>query len=191
MNKLRQVLFLCLLYITAQVCTTAQAHAADADYRINPGDVLSIYVWNEKDLSQDVLVRPDGMISLPLAGQVQAGGLPPAAVEIQLVTALSKYLKDKPSVTVGLKQTGGYKVYVLGKVNRPGEYLITRPTDIMQALALAGGLNTFAAENDINVLRRDQNGNQSAIPFRYSDVKDGEDLQTNIVLQSGDVVVVP
>jgi polysaccharide export outer membrane protein len=165
--------------------------AAETTYRINPGDVLIVYVWNEKDLSQEVLVRPDGMISLPLAGQVQAGGLAPDAVEKELATALGKYLKDEPSVTVTLKETTGYKVYVLGKVNRPGEYLISRPTDVMQALALAGGLNAFAAENAINVLRRDKDGAQSAIRFRYGDVKDGDNLKANIVLHSGDVVVVP
>ena len=167
------------------------SHADTPAYQINPGDILSIYVWNEKDLTQDVLVRPDGTISIPLAGQVQAGGLAVPEIEKNLSKALAKYMKDEPSVTVMVKQTGGYSIYVLGKVNKPGQFLISSPTDVMQALAMAGGLNAFASENSINILRRDKNGIQKAIPFRYGDVKDGEKLETNIVLQSGDVVVVP
>lgn len=166
-------------------------YAETVPYRINAGDVLLVYVWNEKDLSQEVLVRPDGTISIPLAGQVQAGGLAVPDVEKNLASALSKYMKDHPSVTVMVKQTAGYSISVIGKVNRPGQFPINQPTDIMQALAIAGGLTPYAAENSINILRRDKNGTQKSIPFRYSDVKSGEELQTNIVLQSGDIVVVP
>ncbi len=167
------------------------AHAETTPYHVNPGDVLIVNVWNEKDLTLEVLVRPDGTISIPLAGQVQAGGLSVPDIEKNLTTALAKYMKDQPSVTVMIKQTAGYVIYVIGKVNKPGQFPINQPTDVMQALAMAGGLNTFAAENSVNVLRRDKDGAQKAIPFRYSDVKAGEQLQTNIVLQSGDIVVVP
>lgn len=165
--------------------------AESSTYRINSGDVLLVFVWNEKDLSQEVLVRPDGMISLPLAGQIQAGGFAVNDVEKSITTALTKYMKDEPSVTVAVKETRGYNIFVLGKVNRPGQFLINQPTDVMQALALAGGLNTFAAESSINVLRREKDGTQKAIRFRYSDVKGGENLPTNIQLESGDTVVVP
>jgi polysaccharide biosynthesis/export protein len=166
-------------------------HAEPAPYQVNPGDILQVFVWNEKDLNQEVLVRPDGTISIPLAGQVRAGGLSVLEIEKSLTDALTKYMNDKPTVTVAIKETRGYIVYVLGKVNRPGPFPINQPTDVMQALAMAGGLNAFAAESNIHVLRRDKNGAQNAIRFRYSDVKAGEELQTNIVLQSGDVVVVP
>lgn len=168
----------------------APVHAV-TDYLINPGDVLEVFVWNEESLTRQVLVKPDGAINVPLAGQVQAGGHTTADVEAALATQLGRYLKDKPVVTVSLMKIEGHKIYVIGKVNRPGEYPINRPTDIMQALALAGGLNAFAAENDINVLRRAEDGTQQAIRFRYGDLKQGQALDTNRFLQSGDVVVVP
>ncbi|HET8709802.1 MAG TPA: polysaccharide biosynthesis/export family protein [Spongiibacteraceae bacterium] len=167
------------------------SRAESTAYHVNPGDFLIVSVWNEKDLTMETLVRPDGMISIPLAGQVQAGGLTVPEVEKNLTNALAKYMKDEPSVTVMVKQTAGYGIYVIGKVNRAGQFAINQPTDVMQALAMAGGLNAYAAENSINILRRDKDGTQKAIPFRYSDVKAGEELQTNILLQSGDIVVVP
>jgi polysaccharide biosynthesis/export protein len=167
------------------------ACAATASYQVNPGDILIVFVWNEKDLTQEVLVRPDGAISIPLAGQVQAGGLSVVEIEKNLTDALTKYMKDKASVTVMIKETRGNNIYVIGKVNKPGQFPVNQPTDVMQALAMAGGLNAYAAENSINVLRRDKDGVQKAIRFRYSDVKSGEELQTNILLQSGDIVVVP
>jgi polysaccharide export outer membrane protein len=169
----------------------APSRAENPAYHINAGDVLLVFVWNEKDLSQEVLVRPDGLISLPLAGQIQAGGLGVDEVEKNITAALTKYMKDQPSVTVAVKETRGYSIFVLGKVNRPGQFMINQRTDIMQALALAGGLNSFAAENNINVLRREKDGSQKSLRFRYSDVKAGENLQTNIPLESGDIVVVP
>lgn len=164
--------------------------AAQSAYLLNPGDAIRIDVWNEESLSREMLILPDGKISFPLAGELQFGGLSVAAAEKALAEALSKYLKDMPTVTVSVMELRGNKIYVLGKVNRPGEFPINRPTDVMQALAMAGGLNTFAAENDINVLRRDASGKQVAIPFEYGEVKAGEELDTNILLKSGDVVVV-
>lgn len=161
------------------------------EYRVNPGDVLSIYVWNEESLAREIVVLPDGNISFPLAGKIAAGGRTVADVEGLLTEALGKFLKDAPTVTVSPLQLLGNKIYVIGKVNRPGEYPINRPTDVMQALALSGGLNTFASEGNINVLRRDDNGEQRSTAFNYGDVKDGEALQTNILLQAGDIVVVP
>lgn len=185
MSLIRFVIFTMLLSATLSARADAPA------YHVNPGDILIVNVWNEKDLSQEVLVRPDGMISIPLAGQVPAGGFSVSEVEKNLADALSKYMKDKPSVTVSIKDTRGYNIYILGKVNKPGQFPINQPTDVMQALAMAGGLNPYAAENNINILRRDSNGVQKSIRFRYSDVKAGDELQTNILLQSGDIVVVP
>lgn len=173
-------------------CSPAAAETDNQrDYLINAGDVLEVSVWNEKDLTREVLVRPDGFISLPLAGHIAAGGQTVSQVEAALVKALGNYLKDVPTVTVSLRQSNGFKIYVLGKVNRPGEYPVTQPTDVMQALALAGGLNAFAAENSINVLHRDASGRQTSTAFRYGDVKNGEALDVNRLLQSGDIVVVP
>ena len=183
-----------LLRITACIAlllAIAQSVSAESSYKINPGDILRIDVWNEESLTREVAVQPDGYISFPLVGEVRIGGNTATAAQEGLAEALGKYLKDTPTVTVMVQQLLGNKVYILGKVNRPGEYPINRPTDVMQALAIAGGLNTFAAENSINILRRNSAGEQISIPFEYGDVKKGKELQTNIMLQSGDIVVVP
>lgn len=168
----------------------AQLGAAEPSYKLNPGDVLQIDVWNEETLTREIVVLPDGYISFPLAGIVKVGGLTSVQAGEALAEALGKYLKDEPTVTVSVLQLAGNKIYVLGKVNRPGEFPINRPTDVMQALAIAGGLNTFASENNISVLRRNEAGEQIAMDFEYGEVKEGDELQTNILLQSGDVVVV-
>ncbi len=179
------------ILIVLLLVSATYARAEIAPYHLNPGDILIVYVWNEKDLSQEVLVHPDGKISVPLAGQLMAGGLTAEELQESLAERLAKFMKDKPSVTISIKQTAGNQIYVLGKVNRPGMYPINGPTDIMQALAIAGGLNAYAAESSINVLHRQPDGSQKAIKFSYSDVKTGDALKTNIPLQSGDVVVVP
>jgi polysaccharide export outer membrane protein len=183
-KSLVRVLF-CFVLMSAAALTFAES-----SYQINSGDILEIFVWNEDELKREVIVRPDGFISLPLAGQIEAGGKTPEQLEEVIAEALGKYLKDVPQVTASVIQLAGYKIYVLGKVNRPGEYPISRQTDVMQALALGGGLNQFAAENSIVVLRRLPDGTQKAIDFKYGKVKGGDDLETNILLQSGDVVVV-
>ena len=170
---------------------TTEAVGQPASYLVNPGDRLQIDVWNEESLSRNVLVRPDGVISLPMAGDIPTTGLAPEAVAIRIAEALGDFMKDRPRVVVSLVEAAGNQIYVLGKVDKPGRFRISANTDVMQALALAGGLNSFADEDDIKVLRRNENGLQTAIPFRYSQVKSGKSLESNIVLRSGDLVVVP
>lgn len=170
---------------------TPDAAAATAlpDYGVQPGDVLNISVWKEEGLQEDVLVRPDGGISFPLVGDVRASGMSIKQLSALLTERLTKYIPD-PVVNVSVKTLAGNKVYVIGKVNRPGEFPVTSYVDVMQALSMAGGANAFAALNDIKILRRDA-GRQRAISFRYGDVESGKRLEQNIILQSGDVVVVP
>ncbi len=163
--------------------------ATDTSYLIQPGDILQISVWKEKDMDREVLVRPDGGLTFPLAGDIQATNKTMEQVRKEIVTKLTRYIPD-PVVTVAAKQAMGNKVYVVGKVNRPGEYIASRYVDVMQAIGMAGGLNPFAAANDIVILRR-TNGIERAIPFKYGQVEDGRKLKQNILLQSGDVVVVP
>ncbi len=179
------------LFLGGLLVLLTSAVSASPSYKINPGDILRINVWNEETLTRESVVSPDGYISFPLAGSILVGGQTTPVAEAAIAEALGEYLKDTPTVTVSVLQLAGNKIYVLGKVLRPGEYPINRPTDVMQALAIGGGLKTFAAENKIIVLRRLKTGEQIAMPFEYAEVKNGESLETNIVLQSGDVVVVP
>lgn len=195
--------WLCLLFCLSAL-STGPAHAGEKKavpaaptaaaavappYKLQPGDLVSIAVWKEPELTTDVLIRPDGGLSFPLAGDIAAAGTTVA----QLASTIDQRLRDyipKPVVTVALKQIGGNRIYVLGKVNRPGEFPFARPIDVMQALALAGGATTYAELNDIHILRRESD-NQVAIPFRYGDVERGRGLTQNVLLQSGDTVVVP
>jgi polysaccharide export outer membrane protein len=165
------------------------AGGAEPGYLVQPGDVLQIAVWKETDLTADVLVRPDGGISFPLAGELPAAGHTVAELTAMLETRIRK-LEPDAVVTVVVKAATGNRVYVIGKVNRPGDFPLTGSMDVMQALSLAGGATPFADTNGIRILRRDGKG-QSSIAFRYGDVEHGRKLEQNILLQSGDTVVVP
>lgn len=167
----------------------ANALVVGVDYLIQPGDLLHISVWKESDLERDVLVRPDGGLSFPLAGDVPAAGNSVPDLEKELANRIRKFIPEAV-VTVAMKDARGYRFYVVGRVNRPGEQISPRPIDVMQALALAGGTTSFAALNDIKILRR-ENGVETSIPFRYGRVQKGKSLKENIILKSGDVVVVP
>jgi polysaccharide biosynthesis/export protein len=158
-------------------------------YQVQPGDLLAISVWKEDTLQGDVLVRPDGGLSFPLAGDIQASGRSIEELDKIIAERLERFI-PKPVVTVALKQIGGNRVYVLGKVTHPGEYPFMKPVDVMQALSLAGGTTEFAALDDIVILRR-ENETVQAIRFRYGEVERGKDLAQDVVLRSGDTVVVP
>jgi len=159
-------------------------------YTVQPGDILEVNVWKEEGLLQDVLVRPDGGISFPLVGDFKAKGLSLEKIQEIIVDRLTKYISD-PVVSVSAKQLMGHKIFVIGKVNKPDQYTVNRYVDVMQALSIAGGMTPFASVNNILILRRDDSGEEKAIKFRYGDVEDGDDLKQNIILKSGDVVVVP
>ena len=158
-------------------------------YLIQAGDRLFVSVWKEEDLQKEVLVRPDGGISFPLAGDMIAEGKSVEELQSALTEELSKLIPDL-TVTVAVKEILGNKIYVIGKVKSPGEFIVNPNVDVMQALSIAGGTTTFAELNNIRILRRIEN-KQTALPFKYGEVEDGENLEQNIVLQSGDVVVVP
>ena len=158
-------------------------------YKIQPGDVLLVSVWKEEDLIQEVIVRPDGQITFPLVGEAKAAGNSIENLRLLISERLKKYIPD-PVVTVSVRQLAGNTIYVIGKVNRPGVFPIVRNVDVMQALSLAGGTSTYAALNDIKILRR-ENGVLRALSFKYAEVEKGKRLEQNIVLQAGDVVVVP
>lgn len=161
----------------------------EASYLLGPEDMVKISVWKDEHLTQEVVVRPDGMISFPLVGDVPASGRTVEDVRLELVKRLGKFVPN-PHVSVLATKIQSYKIYVTGRVNRPGEFLVGHYTDVLQALSLAGGLTPFAAENDIKIMRR-ENGAQKTFAFRYGDVRNGKALDQNILLQRGDVVVVP
>lgn len=167
----------------------AERTPVSTPYRIQPGDVLQIMVWKEEELRSEVIVRPDGGISFPLCGDVNAAYGTAEELRAALHGCLLKYIPD-PVVTVSVKIPNGNRIYIVGKVARPGEFPLVRPTDVMQALSLAGGATPFANVNGIRILRR-ENGRQTTMRFRYADVANGRRLEQNVLLQSGDTVVVP
>ena len=174
--------------VTAEKPASASEPSVAA-YVIQPGDVLLISVWKEKDLQGEVAVRPDGGLSFPLAGEIKAVGMTVEQLRKELAGKLARYVPD-PVVTVMVKQSSGNRVFVVGKVLKPGDFAVGRNLDVMQALSMAGGPTPYASVNKIKILRR-ENGQLKALPFKYSRVEKGEDLEQNIVLQGGDVVVVP
>lgn len=190
---------LCFLLILYQVNVFAEDTKTIADkatqevmaeeYTINPGDLLEISVWKELELQREMRVLPDGHINFPLAGDIKASGLTLTQIKNELVSKLSEYISD-PVVNVSVKSVEGNLIYVIGQVQRPGQFAMLRTLDVMQALSLAGGLTPFADANDILILRRTKNGSK-AIEFEYGELEEGDDLDTNLVLQSGDVIVVP
>jgi polysaccharide export outer membrane protein len=158
-------------------------------YKMRPGDLLVVSVWKETDLQGEVLVRPDGGISFALAGELPAAGHTVAELTSMLETKIRKFIPDAV-VTVTVKAAGGNRIYVVGKVNKAGDFPLIGPIDVMQALTLAGGATPFADTNGIRILRRDGD-RQVSIPFRYRDIERGRKLSQNILLKNGDTVVVP
>jgi polysaccharide biosynthesis/export protein len=185
--KLAPLLLLLLLPVAA--FPSDEVAPANA-YRIQPGDILTISVWKEQDLQADVIVRPDGALSFPLAGDQVAEGRTVDEVRKTLAEKLKKYIPD-PVVTVAVKALGGNRIYVVGKVQRPGEFPFSRALDVMQSLSLAGGATSFADVNDIRILRRGESGKQVILSFKYDEVSRGRHLEQNVLLQTGDTVVVP
>lgn len=162
---------------------------AGLEYRIGPEDVLHISVWKEEDLDRKVLVRPDGGVSFPLVGDIQVSGRTPLEVQDEIRSRLERYVPDA-EVTVAVDKISGYTIFVLGEVKEPGQFTLGRYVDVVQALTLAGGTTPYASESKIQILRR-QDGREVVFRFSFSDIKRGRSLDKNIVLQSGDVVVVP
>jgi len=158
-------------------------------YLLQPGDQLEIFVWNEEALQRQVLVLPDGSITFPLVGAIDVSGKTVTALQKDIKRRLKDYVPEA-SVTVSVLQVTGNRVYVIGKVTNPGTYEMSAPINILQALSLAGGFVKFADTDKIILIRRD-NGVQKAIPFNYANVLKGKNVKSNIMLQSGDQIIVP
>lgn len=169
--------------------TAQRTPVQDPAYRIGPEDALEISVWKDDTLKSTVLVRPDGGVSFPLVGDLTVAGQTAVQVREEIVRRLVRFVPDA-EVTVSVVRVASYRVYVIGRVNKPGDYLVGRTVDVLQALSLAGGMTPFAADDDIRIIRR-EGGRQVSIPFDYRQVRKGEGLAQNIQLRSGDVVLVP
>ena len=166
----------------------ASCHAEDL-YRIAPADSLEISVYGEPELVRELVVRPDGRVSFPLVGDLQVAGKSTGETKALVEKAIRQYIPDA-SVSVIVTNLGSLQYYVLGKVASPGAFNMSRPVTVLQALATAGGLSTFADEEDILIIRH-RGTTILNMPFNYGKVKKGKELEQNIVLERGDVVVVP
>ena len=167
---------------------TTSMGSPSAPYVIGHDDLLRILMQGDRDASGDVVVRPDGRISLPLIGDIQAAGLTPTALQQAVTAALARYWTD-PSVTVQVKEVKSRNVFVIGQVVRPGAYPLRGSMTVLQLLATAGGLTDFARKDAVAIVRQVDGGTVS-IPFNYAGVVSGQQLEQNIVLAPGDTVVV-
>jgi len=164
--------------------------AVPSEYQIGAGDVLAINVWKEPELSRVLPVRPDGVVSLPLIGEVEASGATAAQLQAALTEDLRKFMEN-PEVTVMVQEARSRRFNVVGQVQRPGSYVLTQPTTVLDGLALVGGFRDFAKVNKIYVLRMRPDGKTDRLPFHYKKVIQGNQLEQNVELQSTDTIVVP
>jgi len=172
------------------IVPTASAKALPlADYIIGPGDVIGISVWKDDSLTKSVVVLPDGKITFPLLGDLAAGGKTVAQLKRELETGLSRYVADS-SLTVEVKQSNSLIVYVIGRVNSPGRQALVANTNVLQALAMSGGMNPFANKSKIKIFRQ-EDGKTTMYLFDYDEVAEGRHLEMNIELKRGDVIIVP
>ncbi len=167
---------------------------ASKEFLLGPEDVVEVTVWRNQDLSRTTVVRPDGMISLPLIGDVKASGLTASQVAERIAKRLTEF-KENPSVSVSVKEVNSYFIYVLGEVTKPGKYPLKSYANVLQGVSLAGGFTPFASKNKMAVVRTIRNGNgeehQIRIPVQYDELISGRGEISNFTLMSGDTIVVP
>jgi polysaccharide export outer membrane protein len=164
------------------------------EFMLGPEDVLEVTVWRNQDLSRTVVVRPDGKISLPLIGDVQASGLNSSQVAAKIAARLTEF-KENPNVSVSLKEVNSYFIFVLGEVLKPGKYPLKSYATVLQGVSMAGGFTQFASKNKMQVIRTytndDGKENQTRIPVPYNEMVSGKGKIENFILKSGDTIVVP
>jgi polysaccharide biosynthesis/export protein len=182
---------LCLFFLSGALAQAApeETAAPAGDYIIGPGDVLDISIWKDEALTRSVLVLPDGKIAFPLIGILTASGKTLPELKKEIEGKITQYVTD-PVLSAEVRQVNSMIVYVIGRVNNPGKFILNANINVLQALAMAGGLNPFAKKGDIKVFRQD-GAKTEIFPFDYDDVVDGSRLKDNIELKRGDVVVVP
>ncbi len=168
---------------------TKEAVAADTSYIIGPMDILEIQVWKEPDFSREVLVRPDGKITLPLVGDIHVSGMNAMALKDLLTAKLSDFI-DNPEVTVILLESRSRNFYIIGKVTRPGTYPLMNHMTVLHAISVAGGLGEWADRDSIRIIRR-SGGKEVILHFDYDKVTSGKNLEQNILLEPNDTIIVP
>lgn len=176
-------------FLFAMILCVSDVYSEEDSYVIGPGDTLSISVWKEEGLQKEVLVKPDGYITFPLVGDIKASGMNTKALTKLLVDKLNSYIPN-PNITVSVLQSTSNRVYVIGQVNKPGQFVTLQYMDVLQALTLAGGLTPYADSDNIKILRRSEKGKE-IFEFDYDEVVSGEGMEMNIILKAGDTVVVP
>lgn len=189
MIRIKNVLLLaCSLWVSV---LSAGSSAAEPAYQLNPGDAVLVSVWREDALQKEVRVLPDGSITFPLVGRVEVGGLSTSEAAKLIAARLKEYIPD-PNVTLVITGIEGNRAYVLGKVPKPGPVIMTGPVTVLQALSMAGGLDKFADEGAIKVVRpKAKAGGQEILPIDYRSLISGRDMKSNLLLKSGDTLVVP
>ena len=200
MNFYRRAIFFFII-VFLNCCSKAQYEIIDTnsqmllqlqkprEYVVGPGDVLNVSVWRVQELNRDVVVRPDGKISFPLVGDIHVVGLTVKEIKKELTKRLEEYI-PQVTVSVAVTQINSQKIYILGEVNRPGEYDMVGNLDVLQALSMAGGFTDYAKKSKIIILRKIGN-KKLKIKFNYNQVIKGKHLEQNIPLQRGDVILVP
>ena len=191
MRRVVSVIVMLLIVVVPAMAAEEEKEAMSflKSYIIGPGDVLNISVWKNQDLTRQVTVLPDGKISLPLVGQVMAAGKTVSHLSDELRQKLKRYVTDT-NLSVSVAQVNSMLVYVIGRVNRPGHFVLNTNVNVLQALSMAGGLNPFAKSGQIKVLRGAQ-PNTQVLPFDYDEVVKGKRLEQNVELKRGDIIVVP
>ena len=186
---MKKLAFICLSILFQMTFMISKPMAQGPAYELGPGDVVEISVWKDESLSRTLVVPPDGVISFPLIGDIRLESMTVENLRKKVTQLLAAYVPDA-TVTVMIKELNSLNAYVIGKVNKPGAYPITMDTTVMQILSVAGGMNPFASESQVHILRR-INNKTIKIPFDFKQILKGENLEQNIVLKRGDVVVVP
>ncbi len=183
---MKQEKIILIIGVLVFAAVAAVVHAGE--YRIGPGDVLDISVWKNPDLTKQVAVLPDGNIHFPLVKELKVEGITVDELENMLISKIKKYVPE-PDLSISIVQVNSMLIYVIGKVNKPGRFVINTNVDVLQALAVAGGLNPFAKEKEISIFRKN-NGVTTVFKFNYEEVSEGLNLDQNITLKRGDVIVV-
>ncbi|WP_419658199.1 periplasmic polysaccharide export protein [Desulfosarcina variabilis str. Montpellier] len=184
---MKKIIFCYVIFIYSLISMGSVVFAAP--YHVGPGDVLEISIWRDEELSRELIVPPDGVLSFPLIGDVDVNEMSVAQIRETIRQKLSEYVPEA-SVAVILKEINSLKVYVIGQVKNPGAFSITQETRVMQVLAQAQGLTPFASERDIHILRY-MKGKTIKIDFDYKSILKGKNLDQDPILKRGDVIVVP